>query len=45
LVIPREVRERLKINESTFLIFDILDQNTIKIHFKNYNSLRSGSYE
>jgi AbrB family looped-hinge helix DNA binding protein len=32
LVIPREVRERLKINESTFLIFEIIDQNTIKIH-------------
>jgi AbrB family looped-hinge helix DNA binding protein len=31
LVIPKEFREKLKINESTPLIFEVIDQNTIRI--------------
>jgi len=31
LVIPKDLREKLKIDESTLLIFNIVDQNSIKI--------------
>jgi AbrB family looped-hinge helix DNA binding protein len=31
LVIPKEIREQLKIDESTPLIFEVDDENTIKI--------------
>ncbi len=31
LVIPKEIRDKLKIDESTPLIFEIDNQNTIKI--------------
>jgi len=37
LVIPKEIRERLRIDESTPLIFEIDDENTIRIRIIHHN--------